>query len=133
MALVVAAGGAVGGACRWAVNTALSGGTASFPWATFVENVTGCFLLACAMVILLEVLPPHRYTRPFLGVGVLGGFTTFSTYTADTRVLVEGGQGAMAIVYLFGSIAVGLLAVLAGLTITRAVTASIPPHRRRER
>ncbi len=129
VALAIAAGGAVGGACRWAVNEALPTSARGFPWETFVENVTGCFLLASAMVLLLDVLPPHRYARPFLGTGVLGGFTTFSTYTLDTRVLIEAGEGGLAMAYLFGSMALGLVAVVAGLTVTRAVTGVVPHHK----
>ncbi len=132
VALVVAAGGAVGGACRYGVNQWLPHGPAGFPWATFVENVTGCFLLAVVSVLLLEVLPPHRYARPFLGVGVLGGFTTFSTYTSDARVLLQGGHGAIAIVYLAGSVAAGLLAVIGGLSATRAATGVTPLGTRRQ-
>ncbi len=132
VALAIAAGGAAGGLGRWAVNEALPASPRGFPWETFVENVAGCFLLACAMVLLLDVLPPHRYARPFLGTGVLGGFTTFSTYTLDTRVLIEAGEGGLAMAYLFGSVAVGLMAVVAGLSLTRAVTGVVPPHQRRE-
>ena len=122
VALVVGAGGAVGGAARHAVNVALPHGQAGFAWSTFLENVTGCLLLAVLSVILLEVLPPHRYARPFLGVGVLGGFTTFSAYTSDARVLLQDGQGPMALLYLGGTVAAGLLAVVLGLSLTRSLT-----------
>jgi CrcB protein len=94
--------------------------------------VTGCFLLAVVMVFLLDVWPPHRYARPFIGIGVLGGDTTFSAYTSDTRVLLDAGQPVLALAYLFGSVAVGLLAVVAGLSLTRSLAGVTPPHQRKE-
>ncbi|MGB8022034.1 MAG: CrcB family protein [Candidatus Nanopelagicales bacterium] len=133
VALVVAAGGAIGGGCRYGVNQLLPTPAGGFPWSTFLENVSGCFLLAIVSVFLLEVLPPHRYARPFLGVGILGGYTTFSTYTSDARVLLQAGEGPTAIAYLFATVAVGLLAVIAGLSATRVLTGVTPPHKRRER
>ena len=71
LVLVIAAGGALGGALRYLLNEALP--ASGFPWATFIENVTGCFLLGALMVYLLDVWSPNRYLRPFLAVGVLGG------------------------------------------------------------
>jgi CrcB protein len=121
IALVVAAGGALGGGARYLLNVAWPTGTGHFPWATFVENVVGCFLLGSLMVLLLDVWPPTRYGRPFLGVGVLGGFTTFSTYTAETDALLRRGQVPMALTYFFGSLAVGLLATWIGLNLTRTL------------
>lgn len=114
--LVVAAGGAVGGAARYLLNQWWGGG----PWVTFAENVAGSLILGGLMVLLLEGLPPSRYARPFLGVGVLGGFTTFSTYIADAHDLLAQG-GGVATVYLFGTVAAGLLACWAGMTLVRWV------------
>lgn len=135
VALVVGAGGAIGGGLRLGVNQALPATTATggFPWATFLENVTGCLLLAMVSVVLLEVRPPHRYARPFLGVGMLGGFTTFSAYTSDARVLLQSGHGATAMTYLFASVAVGLMSVIAGLALTRRLTGVTPTRTRRGR
>jgi CrcB protein len=132
VALVIAAGGAVGGGARWLVNQAVPTSPSGFPWSTFAENVTGCFLLAVVMVFLLDVWPPHRYARPFIGIGVLGGYTTFSTYTSDTRVLLDSGQALLALAYLFGSVAVGLLSVVAGLSLTRTLAGVTPPRERKE-
>jgi CrcB protein len=132
VALVIAAGGALGGGARWLVNQALPASPGDFPWSTFAENVTGCFLLAVVMVFLLDVWPPRRYARPFIGIGILGGYTTFSAYTSDTRVLLDAGQAGLAVVYLFGSVAVGLLAVVAGLSLTRRLAGVTPPHQRKE-
>lgn len=119
--LVIAAGGAIGGAGRYLLNVALP--TAGFPWSTFVENVLGCFLLGGLMVFLLDVWPPRRYLRPFLGVGVLGGFTTFSAYTSETRDLLLTDRAPTALVYLFGSVLLGLIATWAGITAARYLSA----------
>jgi CrcB protein len=82
-----------------------------FPWATFTVNVSGCVLIGILMVFVLEVWPPSRYLRPFLGIGFLGGYTTFSTYMLETQALLTEGQRATAAIYLFGSLAAGLVAV----------------------
>ncbi|MGV1003294.1 MAG: FluC/FEX family fluoride channel [Candidatus Nanopelagicales bacterium] len=121
VALVVAAGGAIGGGLRYWLNHLLPGSAVGFPWATFAENVSGSFVLALLMVHFLEVWPPHRYARPFLCVGVLGGYTTFSTYTADGRVMLAHGQPSAAILYLFGSLLAAVAAALAGLRLGRHV------------
>jgi CrcB protein len=116
--LVIAAGGAVGSLARWGLGEALSGG-GHFPWATFIENITGSFALGVLMVFVIDVWPPSRYVRPFVGVGVLGGFTTFSTYALDTRALVVADRAPLAAVYLFGTLAAGLAAVWLGIAVAR--------------
>ncbi len=121
IALVVAAGGAIGGGCRYLLNIAWSTTPGTFPWSTFVENVSGCLLLGALMVFLLDVWRPSRYGRPFLGVGVLGGYTTFSTNTSETDALLRAGEVPLALAYLFGSLAVGLLATWIGLTVARSI------------
>ena len=77
--LVVAAGGALGAAGRFGAAKALPSAPDEFPWSTFLVNATGCLLLGLLMVCALDVWPTSRYLRPFLGVGLLGGYTTFST------------------------------------------------------
>jgi CrcB protein len=125
---VVAAGGALGSLVRWAVHEGLPI-ERSFPWATFVENVTGAFLLGLVMVLALDVRPRSRYLRPFLGVGLLGGYTTFSTYALDIRHLVTDGRLTVAAAYLVGTLLLGLLAVWAGTVTGRA--AALLGRRRR--
>ncbi len=124
---VVAAGGGLGGLARLGLNTALPRPAGGFPWATFTENVLGSLLIGVLLVLVLEVWasrPRLRYLRPFLGTGVLGGFTTFSAYTSDTRALLASGHSGVALLYLFGSLGAGLLAVVVGLALTRAAVAS---------
>jgi CrcB protein len=113
--LVIAACGALGCVGRWGLGEALARPRGEFPVATFTENLAGAFLLGLLMVWLTEVWPSARYLRPFLAVGVLGGFTTFSTYMLDTRDLLAAGRPALAAAYLVGTMLVGLLAVFAGV------------------
>ncbi|HQR80328.1 MAG TPA: CrcB family protein [Actinomycetota bacterium] len=120
--LVIAAGGALGGGARELLNLGLPG--AGFPWATLIANVTGCFLLGLLMVFLLEVWRPGRYLRPFLGVGVLGGFTTFSAYTAETRHLLTDGRVPLGLGYFFGSVLAGLIATWLGVGSGRFISRS---------
>jgi CrcB protein len=116
---VIAAGGALGSLARWQLSQQLPHPVDAFPWATFEANITGCLLLGVLMVFVIDVWPPSRYLRPFLGVGVLGGFTTFSTYMLDTRGLLVAGHTTTAGAYLFGSLTAGLAAVWAGVTLAR--------------
>jgi fluoride exporter len=120
---VIAAGGGLGSIARYGVGLLLPTRPGDFPWGTFAINVLGCFLIGVLMVLITEVWSAHRLVRPFLGVGVLGGFTTFSTYANETRALLAPGSAGTALLYLFGTLLCALLAVLAGVSLTRAITA----------
>jgi CrcB protein len=119
---VVCAGGVLGACGRHALALAWSHRPGGFPWATFVTNVSGCLLIGVLLVLITEVWSAHRLLRPFLGVGVLGGYTTFSTYTVDVQRLVAVGAARTALVYLIGTALAALAAVYLGMTITRRVT-----------
>lgn len=85
------------------------------------------------MVFVLDVWPPQRYLRPFLGVGLLGGYTTFSTYMLDSRHLLAEDQIATAFTYLGGSLLAGLAAVWLGIASARlAASGSLRRRRRRQ-
>ena len=129
--LVIGAGGALGSAARYGVAQLLPHQTGQLPWATVSVNVVGCLLIGVLMVFVMDVWPPQRYVRPFLGVGVLGGFTTFSTYTVDTWQLAKAGVPWSAVFYLVVSLAAGLVAVWAGLVLARLLIRA--RHRRREK
>lgn len=131
--LVISAGGALGSLARWGVGELVPWSGTSFPWATFVENVSGGFALGLLMVFLLEVWPPHRYLRPFLGVGLLGGYTTFSTYLLESRQLLAEGRLATAFGYLGGTLVVGLAAVWLGIAAGRLVVRRARHRRVRDR
>jgi CrcB protein len=102
----------------------LLAGSGPFPWATLVENVTGAFALGVLVVLAFDRWPRSRYLRPFLGVGVLGGFTTFSTYVFDVRTLVADDRPLMAAGYLLGTLAAGLLAAWLGMAAARRTASS---------
>jgi fluoride exporter len=125
---VISLGGALGSLARWGVGEALSHSAGDFAWSTFLDNVLGAFVLGALMVLLLEVWPPNRLLRPFLGIGLLGGFTTFSTYMLDTQDLLRAGRPGPALLYLFGTLLFGILASWAGVAVTRAVVEA--RHRR---
>jgi CrcB protein len=117
----VAIGGAIGAVARWVLQAAIPTPADGFPTATFGINVGGCLLMGVLVVLVTEVRPAHPILRPFLGVGVLGGFTTFSTYAVDAQQLLTGHHLALAGLYLLATIVAALLAVLLGLAVTRRI------------
>ena len=118
---VIAAGGALGAVARYVAGELWPHAAQGIPWATLGVNVIGSFLLGLLMFCVTEVWPPRRYVRPFLGVGVLGGFTTFSTYALETRTLLAHGRVGSALAYLVGTLVLALGAVVAGALVGRAV------------
>jgi CrcB protein len=115
----VSAGGVLGALARDGIGHAWPTPTGGFPWATFLINVTGCLLIGALMVLVTDVFTTHRLLRPFLGVGVLGGYTTFSTYSVEIRNLIVAGAPGTAALYLLATLAAALLAVFAGMTAAR--------------
>jgi CrcB protein len=116
---VVSAGGVLGALARYGLTVAVPPRPAGFPWATFAVNVTGCLAIGALVVLVTEALPAHRLVRPFLGTGVLGGYTTFSTAMVDTVRLVDRGAPVTALLYLFGTLFAALLAVAVGAALVR--------------
>ena len=105
-------GGAVGAGLRYALGAWMQMITGpSFPWSTFLINVTGSFLIGIVIRLNLEgSLSPEA--RLFLAVGVLGGYTTFSTFSYETLTLVQQGEWLKALFYVVGSVVLGFAAVL---------------------
>ena len=126
---VISVGGAEGRLARWAVAEAVPHPPDGFAWSTLIENVSGALLLGALMVLVLEVWPTTRYVRPFFGVGVLGGYTTFSTYMLDTRAMLAAGRVAPALLYLFGTLLAGLFAVFVGIVLARTTVALVVRRR----
>lgn len=93
----------------------------SFPWHTLVINVSGAFLLGLLMALTVERSLLPASTRLFLGVGILGGFTTFSTLSYESVALVEQGLLLQGAANLFGSAVLGAMAAVAGLFVGRAI------------
>jgi fluoride exporter len=120
--LAVASGGAVGAWLRYEANVAFPALTPpQFPWTTFAVNVLGSFLLGLLMTLVLEHWPPTRYVRPFAAIGILGGFTTFSTFEVEVVRLTGAHQGDLALTYAILSLLAGLVAVAAGAAAATAV------------
>jgi CrcB protein len=117
----ISAGGACGALARYGVAEAAGHPPGAFGWATLIVNVTGCLLIGVLMVAITEVWDAHRLARPFLGVGVLGGYTTFSTYVVDAQRAVEAGAAGTALLYLAVTPVTALAAVFAGVRLTRAL------------
>ncbi|MFJ8687556.1 fluoride efflux transporter FluC [Micromonospora wenchangensis] len=110
---VVAAGGALGALARAGVQAALPHTPTGFPWSTFTVNVTGCLLIGALMAVLGR-RRAGPLVRPLLGVGVLGGFTTFSAYALDVHRALAAGAAGTALAYLAATLVGGLTAVTAG-------------------
>jgi CrcB protein len=91
-----------------------------FPWATFLINVSGSFAIGLIATLLARWYPSHP-ARLFFLVGLLGGYTTFSSFAFEAHVLFERGQFGRALVYLGGSVAAGFLAVLLGIALGRVI------------
>ncbi|MER7508690.1 CrcB family protein [Streptomyces lavendulae] len=122
----IAAGGALGASARFGVGLLWPAGPGAFPWATFWINVSGCALIGVLMVLISEGgrSAPHPLVRPFLGVGVLGGFTTFSTYAVEFSGLLDAGRAQVALAYAGLTVAAALGAVWAAASVTRLVAGS---------
>ncbi|MCS7058111.1 MAG: fluoride efflux transporter CrcB [Meiothermus sp.] len=110
--LLVALGGAIGALLRYGLGAWVQAlGGPGFPWSTFLINVSGSFLIGIVLRLSLEgALSPEW--RLFLAVGVLGGYTTFSTFSWETLTLAQQGEWLKASLYVLGSVVLGLLLVL---------------------
>ncbi|MEO6142594.1 MAG: CrcB family protein [Dermatophilaceae bacterium] len=120
----IAVGGALGALARQLVGQVGPTTAGAFPWGTFLINVSGSLLIGILMAVLGLWPAHHRLLRPFLGVGILGGFTTFSTYAVQSHELVRAGHPLVAIVYLAATWLGALLAVVVGVLFVRRVTAA---------
>jgi CrcB protein len=117
----VSAGGVLGALSRYGLSVAWPHQPGGFPWSTWTVNVTGCFLIGVLMVLISARFPAQRLIRPFFGVGVLGGFTTFSTAMVDVQQTAAAGAPGVALLYLGATLVAALVAVWAGTELTTAV------------
>lgn len=106
----MALGGALGAVLRWSLGEAFPDG-AGFPWTTFAINLSGSLVLAG--LPLFAAVRRHQPVAAGLGPGLLGGFTTLSAYSEQTRALLADGQTTTALLYLLGTVAACLVAVAA--------------------
>ena len=116
--VMVGLAGAAGALARYGIGQAV--GARSFPWATLGINVLGSFVIGLAAAIAADGRAGDAaWVRPFVMVGLCGGFTTFSAFSLQTVELLQGGEVGWALAYALGSVALCLLATWAGLAVGR--------------
>lgn len=121
-ALLVGVGGFAGAIVRLVITQMVTARLGMLlPYGTLVVNVTGCFLLGLILGTLAHAAAPHAAVRPLIATGFLGAYTTFSTFGAETVLLLEEGSVLLAVVYVGASLVVGLAATLGGLALGRAL------------
>jgi fluoride exporter len=113
------AGGFIGAVARAELGEALPAGGPQWPWATFIVNIAGAFLLGYFATRLQERLPLSDYRRPFLGTGLCGALTTFSTMQLELLRMLDAGRVSLALGYAAASIALGFLAVVIATNLVR--------------
>ena len=117
---VIAVGGVLGAEARYGVGRLVTHSATALPWSTILINVTGSLLLGVLMGV-IETRGAHRLLRPFVGVGILGGYTTFSTFAVDTDRLLHAHRVAVACGYLATTVLACLAAVTAGFQLARRI------------
>ncbi|HWC35297.1 MAG TPA: CrcB family protein [Mycobacteriales bacterium] len=126
---LVVAGGFAGGLVRYAVVDHWRTPPSDFPWPTFVVNTAGAFVLGVLVIVVLEVLAESRYLRPLLGAGFCGALTTFSSVAVVVDQQLRHRHIAVAIAYLVGSLAAGLVAAALGAELGKALPATAARRR----
>lgn len=124
--LAVAVGGAMGTLSRYGISRMLPTVAASIPWSIFLVNVSGSLALGFVLQLVIERWPTNDYIRPFVAVGFIGAFTTFSTVMVDTDLLVRDGNAGTAAAYVIGSVIAGLVAVFTGIAIASRLRRTEP-------
>jgi CrcB protein len=125
----IAAGGVLGAEARYGLSVLMPHEPGQWPMATWLINVSGCFLIGILMFSITELTSPHRLVRPFLGVGVLGGYTTFSTAMVDVQQMALAGREGAALGYMLATLVAAVAAAFAGVSLTRASAALLLSRR----
>lgn len=121
--ILVMSGGAIGATLRYGLSRALPVSAAGWPWSTFAANIAGGLCMGVLAMWLMRGDSAAEPLRLFLGVGVLGGFTTFSAFSLEMAQMVQRGQMGMAATYAVVSVLLALGAVFAGMAIAKAIWA----------
>jgi len=124
--LAAALGGAVGALARWGVAEGLPHEPGGWAWATLLVNLTGCLVLGALLGLVFARFPDHPWLRPFLGTGVLGGYTTYSTFAVDVVQQAQAGAWATAVGYVLASVLGGIAAAALGVVAGRALARPRP-------
>lgn len=111
---LVALGGVIGAVARAVIEAGWPHAPDTIGWATLVINVSGCFLIGLLLGAIGRYRPDQELIRPFLGVGVLGGYTTFSTHIVEVLQLIEHGRPELGLLYVALQLATGVIAVAIG-------------------
>jgi CrcB protein len=120
--LLATVGGGIGAGFRFLIGRLFAHhGLIQFPWATLTVNVTGCFLMGVLIEVLALRYNGSNELRIFLATGVLGGYTTFSSFSLEFATLYERGEVNSAIVYMLASVVLSLFAVFFGIWASRTV------------
>lgn len=117
------AGGVVGALARVGLAQAAPHGVGSWPWATFAANMAGALMLGYFVTRLQERLPPSSYRRPFLGTGLCGALTTFSTLQLELFEMLDAGHLALGAGYAAATLAGGFACVHVATAATRRTRA----------
>jgi fluoride exporter len=117
--LAIFCGGAIGALLRAGLVELAPAHAGDWPWTTFCVNVAGSFMLGWFVTRLQERLPLSAYRRPFLGTGLCGALTTFSTFQLELVDMVDRHHGGLALAYGTTSIVAGFTALLVGTSIVR--------------
>ena len=121
--LIVFLGGGIGAALRHGINLGAARFVGNgFPYATFFINVSGSFVMGFIAAWFAFKGDASQHWRLFLTTGILGGYTTFSTFSLDAALLYERGQLTLAAIYVIGSVMLGIIGLFAGLAIVRGMT-----------
>jgi len=124
MVFAIAVGGAIGAVTRHGVNIGASHFLgAGFPWGTLIVNILGSFIMGALIAAFAHIGQPSQEIKAFLTVGLLGAMTTFSTFSLDTITLFERGEMTAMAAYLFSSVFLSIMGLLAGLFLVRTVFA----------
>jgi CrcB protein len=111
---LVALGGVIGAVARALIEAAWPHNPDTIGWATLIINVTGCLFIGALLGAIGRYRPEQELIRPFLGVGVLGGYTTFSTHIVEVLQMIEHGRPELGFAYLALQLVSGIIAVAAG-------------------
>jgi CrcB protein len=117
--MTIAIGGGLGTLGRYGISRVIHVSPDTFPWATFVTNLSGAFMIGVFLALILERSQPTRFARPFFAIGVLGGYTTYSTMAVETVTLCKDGYPVLGIGYLLASVFAGLACCYLGMVLAR--------------
>ena len=121
--LVIALGGALGSVLRvWVSTSVYNRFPSNFPWGTISVNAIGSFLIGLMFIVIQQRFNDSEVLRGFIIIGLLGGFTTFSTFSLETLLLLETGFWAKAMINIIGSVLICIFSAFVGMGIGRWAT-----------